>query len=39
MKVLVDVGVGKAVERWLASQDLDVVALYAAFSTGFRHRA
>lgn len=27
MKILVDVGVSKAVERWLASQDLDVVAV------------
>jgi predicted nuclease of predicted toxin-antitoxin system len=27
MKIVVDVGVGKAVERWLASQNLDVVAV------------
>jgi predicted nuclease of predicted toxin-antitoxin system len=27
VKVLVDVGVSQAVERWLASQDLDVVAV------------
>ena len=27
MKVLVDVGVSKVVERWLASQDVDVVAV------------
>lgn len=27
MKILVDVGVGKVVERWLANQRLDVVAV------------
>ena len=27
MKIVVDVGVGKVVERWLASQNLDVVAV------------
>lgn len=27
MKILVDVEVGKAIERWLVSQDLDVVAV------------
>ena len=27
MKIVVDVGVGKAVERWLASQSLDVAAV------------
>jgi predicted nuclease of predicted toxin-antitoxin system len=27
VKILVDVGVGKAVERWLTSQNLDVVAV------------